>query len=392
MNKSADYSQDKQLFKLNVCRLCSLIRDKLLPIFDNSGSKVDLKIKQCFPELEIKKGDFKPQHICLDCITKLNMFNEFLQVCVGSQYKFNSYLKEFEDEENLLKSSFLNNTNASLMDEASKIQKKSALQNNEGVIVLSKLDPVLCDASVRDFVVKVELKYKENKTGSEMKNDDVDSMQKKSALHFDSQDKSCSSSSSYSISSQLKDNQQNKGTSSNKYYKDKKIFQCTVCGHSFSRQTRLKSHMSRHTSIKPFKCDKCDKAYALRWDLNAHKRIHSLTFVCNTCNKSFSSKSKLGRHNIVHTGERPYPCPQCGKSFAEKSNLTNHIRGHTGDKPFSCTICGKSFSVRSHLKDHLSVHNKTPRFSCTLCSKSFKWKTNYNRHFKSHNTAKHLSS
>lgn len=46
---------DRQLFKINVCRLCSNIRDKVLPIFDNAGSKVDMKIKECFPNLNVSR-------------------------------------------------------------------------------------------------------------------------------------------------------------------------------------------------------------------------------------------------------------------------------------------------------------------------------------------------
>lgn len=53
MNVGIGPFEKKSLFQSNVCRLCSSIRDKLLPIFDNSGSKVDIKIKECLPSLDV---------------------------------------------------------------------------------------------------------------------------------------------------------------------------------------------------------------------------------------------------------------------------------------------------------------------------------------------------
>lgn len=166
----------RQLFKLNVCRLCSQIRDKVLPIFDNAGSKVDVKIKECFPHLNIRKDDSKPQHICIDCITKLNMFNEFLQVCVESECKFDNYVKQYIEQETILKSTLVHDSissNSSWQEDIAKTPDANSIQNDDGVIVLSKMDSVLRDPSVQDFVVMVELKYKD-KSGADIPSSNAD--------------------------------------------------------------------------------------------------------------------------------------------------------------------------------------------------------------------------
>jgi hypothetical protein len=51
-------SGKRSLFTDKVCRLCATAGDKLLPIFDSSGSKVDLKIKECIPTLNVSKFIF----------------------------------------------------------------------------------------------------------------------------------------------------------------------------------------------------------------------------------------------------------------------------------------------------------------------------------------------
>ncbi|XP_073991992.1 uncharacterized protein isoform X1 [Rhodnius prolixus] len=421
MNVGIGPFEKKSLFQSNVCRLCSSIRDKLLPIFDNSGSKVDIKIKECLPSLDVRQEDCKPQQICLECITKLNMYNEFLQLCLQSESKFEACLRNYRsEEENNLKKKFINEDetdNCMWESEANKIPEQSmGLQSNADVIVLSKLDSTLTDPSAQDFVVMVELKYKDNIPPASADNlleyvpektalpvvDSPDIPNFDSLLDLDAIKENTSKLYDNTLVELL--NKQNKTVKdeknvevnskelSEKINKDKKSYECGVCGRKFKRRTRLNSHMARHTEIRPFNCRQCEKSFVMKWELNLHERVHSRTYACHLCSKVFGSKSKLSRHGRVHSGERPYPCLECGKAFGEKRNLDNHARTHSGARPYSCQLCGKSFNVRSHMVDHLNVHKRTPRFQCSSCAKSFKWKTNYNRHIRIHKLSESIES
>ncbi|KAK9505608.1 hypothetical protein O3M35_009620 [Rhynocoris fuscipes] len=410
MNVEYDFLAKKSLFQSNLCRLCSMIREKLLPIFDNLDNKVYLILKECLPTLKICQEDDKPQQICLDCITKVNTYNEFLQVCLQSEYKFESYLQNYRNEQaNSLKRDVNEAHHVWINDENKLNQSNMGLQNDAGVIVLSKLDSTISDPSAQDYVVMVELKYKDNipqtnintslESGTDkapltLTDDSPDILNFDSLLDLDAMKENTNKLYDNTImdlmnkqNRLLKDEKKAEICSNERLEKisnDKKSYECEICNRKFKRRTRLNSHMARHTESRPYKCKQCDKSFVMKWELNFHDRVHSRTYACPLCSKVFGSKSKLSRHGRVHSGERPYPCPECGKAFGEKRNLDNHARTHSGARPYSCQLCGKSFSVRSHMVDHLNVHKRTPRFQCPSCAKSFKWKTNYNRHIRIH--------
>ncbi|XP_046406110.1 zinc finger protein 358-like isoform X3 [Ischnura elegans] len=80
-------------FGLNVCRLCATVNDVLLPIYSESSEvdKIEFKIRKCLP-ITINKDDDKPQQVCLDCVSKLNVSYELLEQSVAAEYKFESVL------------------------------------------------------------------------------------------------------------------------------------------------------------------------------------------------------------------------------------------------------------------------------------------------------------
>lgn len=95
--------------------------------------------------------------------------------------------------------------------------------------------------------------------------------------------------------------------------------------------------MKRHYDIRPYSCEICNKAYAEKYDLKMHKRIHN---------------------NI-----RPFQCSECDKSFTQRCQLESHMTyGHNAKMPFKyrerrtklyvCEECGITTNTASENEKH----------------------------------------
>ncbi|KAJ8261602.1 hypothetical protein GJAV_G00156170 [Gymnothorax javanicus] len=139
---------------------------------------------------------------------------------------------------------------------------------------------------------------------------------------------------------------------------DKQQISCAFCGKSFSYESRLRTHLLKHTGEKPFSCAQCGKRFTIARNLERHQHIHwgEAAFGCPHCAKRFKRADHLKVHQRVHTGERPYRCALCGKCFRFSGDLNTHKRVHTGEKPYCCSLCGSRFSQLRQLKSHQRHH------------------------------------
>uniref|UniRef100_A0A3B4X1Y0 C2H2-type domain-containing protein n=1 Tax=Seriola lalandi dorsalis TaxID=1841481 RepID=A0A3B4X1Y0_SERLL len=123
---------------------------------------------------------------------------------------------------------------------------------------------------------------------------------------------------------------------------------------------------------KPFGCSDCDKCFAQKCQLVAHRRMYhgeEKPYTCQRCGFKFATSSNYKIHirykccvsqQTLTTFNphffSPYVCDICGQAFAQSSTLTYHKRRHTGEKPYQCDLCGMSFSVSSSLIAHARKH------------------------------------
>lgn len=83
-------------------------------------------------------------------------------------------------------------------------------------------------------------------------------------------------------------------------------------------------------------------------------------FCCDygTCTKKYRTKFSLRRHYLSHLGIKQYKCQYCEKRFAVAQYLQEHLYTHTGERPFVCTFpgCNKSFRQAGKLSIHRKKH------------------------------------
>lgn len=162
--------------------------------------------------------------------------------------------------------------------------------------------------------------------------------------------------------------------------KNIKLVTCKFCNHKTFGPSKLLNHIrAKHTFEKPFKCDLCEKAFSSLGMLRTHKNFHSneRKYVCHHCNECFKFRTNMRVH-ILTQHEDPknwkHVCPFCSKRFPIKTSFTAHVSQHTGEKRFVCDTCDKSFYDRSALRNHRGIHSGERPFKCDLCPKDYRRK------------------
>ena len=169
-------------------------------------------------------------------------------------------------------------------------------------------------------------------------------------------------------------------------------FNCEICSAQFTQKCHLKIHIDTiHLNLKPFQCDECDYSCGRNATLKEHvDSVHKkIRFRCSFdgCDKSFSLKSHLNQHLKLHEGHVNL-CDLCGKSFTTKHNLNKHKKQvHSDPRPFQCSIdgCDKSFKFKNTLTAHAKQVHGPKQHRCLICLKSF----SRNQHLKTHIASVH---
>ncbi|XP_068208051.1 zinc finger protein 91-like [Palaemon carinicauda] len=209
-------------------------------------------------------------------------------------------------------------------------------------------------------------------------------------------------------------------------------YSCEICKKSFSRKSKLSSHLRCH--IEPIKeeldeylkvedysdqevlenstdfqvfpktelegeksCSHCQKTFG-RNDLLCHHIVlchPDEALKCKVCSKVFLTRAKYHTHYSEHllgvSDEKPiqlpynvsestdnegkvgsYKCQICKKAFTCYTNLWSHAWVHTDEKPYVCNVCGRGFGRLYRLRYHMAFHTSKRPYKCQVCGKSFK--------------------
>ncbi|KAJ3325798.1 hypothetical protein HDU76_013084 [Blyttiomyces sp. JEL0837] len=75
-----------------------------------------------------------------------------------------------------------------------------------------------------------------------------------------------------------------------------------------------------------------------------------------SCNKTYATRRRLNAHKRIHTRERTFDCPDpsCDGSFFRKQDLERHLTTHTKLRSSACEFCGSSFTRKDALNRHVA--------------------------------------
>ena len=111
-----------------------------------------------------------------------------------------------------------------------------------------------------------------------------------------------------------------------------KPFKCSFCEQSFRQRNSLKIHESTHKDEKPFECKLCQKLFRQNAHLKRHERFEhnrpKLKCTWDGCCSTFSDYSSRLYHIRSEHDPTPFHCDKCERKYAFKRELENHKRKH----------------------------------------------------------------
>lgn len=231
---------------------------------------------------------------------------------------------------------------------------------------------------------------------------------------------------------------------------DGDLYQCSICGNSYTNMRALRSHLRGHTQSQSTPASSGPSSMSSHADLRDDEFGEMI--ICSTCGESFSSRQDLVAHQLLHSQEQHQQqqqgddsgtlrfnsspmkdspagpgvqeepqsiiCGSCGIFCSSYHHLENHgccgavkdeakpeeegngatrqeEAGQVGkmngseQRQFRCEQCGRSYRHAGSLLNHKKSH-KTGVFKCLVCQKRFYNLLALKNHQRSHFDVKRL--
>lgn len=179
---------------------------------------------------------------------------------------------------------------------------------------------------------------------------------------------------------------------------DGDLYQCSICGNSYTSMRALRSHLRGHTQSRSTPPSSGPSSMSSQEEV---KDEPGEMMICSTCGESFASRQDLINHQLLHSNDQvdnsnvsnmdasafkeesqSIICGGCGIFCSSYHHLQNH----------SCTTEGGNESTK-HPEDKMKVNNviktadsETRQYKCDQCGRSYRHAGSLLNHKKSHKT------
>ncbi|XP_016964333.1 transcription factor hamlet isoform X2 [Drosophila biarmipes] len=141
-------------------------------------------------------------------------------------------------------------------------------------------------------------------------------------------------------------------------------FPCKQCSLRFCHRPLLIKHEAiSHNNIRKYSCENCSKVFCDPSNLQRHIRAYHVGARCHPCpecGKTFGTSSGLKQHQHIHSSVKPFACDVCLKAYTQFSNLCRHRRMHANCRvQHKCDKCNQSLSTTSSLSKHKKFCDST---------------------------------
>lgn len=160
----------------------------------------------------------------------------------------------------------------------------------------------------------------------------------------------------------------------------RKAVACPTCGCLFASNTKLVDHLQRQLAgtSSDYICQYCSKAFSTNRLLRSHIQTHINKYQCPHCEMTCPTKSGLESHiQWRHSKIKSFACQVCQKAFKTEAVLKRHLETHS-QFTIDCAFSGCDFVTNSaqqyklHLeKNHLERGDSEASFACHECGLRF---------------------